>query len=395
MREQKSHITIERTMSEALIEGAKDATDSGQKRGLSKARCIGIIIRICVVSILVHELYLGFTFSLLPSPPSSHMDKSFSIDENAILFDPVVVESRCSSATGKRKRVIDVTRINNELSTLELRLNELWNVVDVFYIMETTVRFRPGMPPKPLYLTENWDRFKKFHSKIVLEVLPPEASQGAANDTFGIQSLQRKVHWNLLKEKIEPSNDDLIIYSDLDELPRPDEIEKLACEVNLPRTPICLETKDSFYYYNYLCHIKFEWVNNPKIIHYAEDSYTDKCATSIKNGSTHCSSCFATIEEYEIKAQSNSEEIRDPMVTNRDSILKTVRGCKDFWLRKQIDSSMELRETINPESIPLTVRKHPDRWPHYLGKGPLYEDTIPSQQDAATVDNVSDTPIFG
>ena len=261
-----------------------------------------------------------------------------------------------------------------ELSTLELRLNELWNVVDVFYIMETTVRFRPSSPPKPLYLTDNWPRFQKFHSKIILEVLPPEASQGANNNTFfGIEAWQRRVHWNLLKDKIKLNVDDLIIYSDMDELPRPDEIEKLACKVNLPRTPICLETKDSFYYYNFLCHIKNEWVNRPRIVHYADGFPNEqRCATKIKNGSTHCSSCFPAIEEYEAKANSNSDPER--MVTNRESILKTVRGCKDFWLRKNLDKTMELRETIDFQNIPLTVSKHPDKWPHYLGKGPLYED---------------------
>jgi beta-1,4-mannosyl-glycoprotein beta-1,4-N-acetylglucosaminyltransferase len=381
-------------------------TDNGRKKGsFLKNSCIRIVLVICAFGMLLaitlqyptlafHDEYLSYSTGIdkidkIPAdenavlfdpvvvkiPPG--IDK-IPADENAVLFDPVVVESRCG--TTKRKRVIDFTMINNELSTLELRLNELWNVVDVFYIMETTVRFRPGMPPKPLALTDNWDYFKKFHSKIVLEVLPPEASQGAANTTFGINELQRSVHWNLLKEKIKPSlnPDDLIIYSDLDELPRPDEIEKLACEVNLPRTPICLETKDSFFYYNYLCRIKFEWTVRPKILHYT-DGYQKRCVTTIKNGSTHCSSCFATIEEYQTKANSNSEPIRDPMVTDRDSILKRVRGCKDFWRRDSLDRTMQLRETIDPESVPLTVRRHPDRWPHYLGK--LYEDTIPNQHD--------------
>jgi hypothetical protein len=362
-------------------------TESAPKKGLLKTWFLSIVLMLCVFRGLViakdsmyslpaEYLSLFTSINEIPSDENATSIDKIHADENAVLFDPVVLESRCN-ITDKRKRVIDFTMLNNELSTLELRLNELWNVVDVFYIMETTVRFRPGMPPKPLYLTDNWARFKKFHSKIVLEVLPPEASHGAANGTFGIQEMQRQIHWKQLKERINPSPTDLIIIADMDEIPRPDAIEKLACAVDLPKTPICLQTKDSFYYYNYRCHVNFEWTIRPKIVHYT-DGNTQPCATKIKNGSTHCSSCFATIEDYEIKANSNSEKIRDPMVTDRDSILKTVRGCNDFWLRKKLDPKSQLRQTIDPKSIPLTVVKHPDKWPYYLGKGPLYEDTIPS-----------------
>jgi hypothetical protein len=297
---------------------------------------------------------------------------------NAVLFDPVVLESRCNT-TDKRNRLIDFTMLNNELSTLEIRLNYLWNVVDVFYIMETTVRFRPGAPPKPLHLTENWARFKKFHSKIVLVVLPPEASLPGAKTSFGIENLQRVVSWSLLKERVNPSPNDLIIIADLDEIPRPNVLENLACSVDLPKTPICLQTKDSFYYYNYLCHINLEWTKRPKIVHFSEGlAYLPNCATKIGNAATHCSSCFPTIEDYEEKANANSLMSNEVPLTDRDLMLKTVRECKDFWQRKNLDPTMQLRETVDPGKIPLIVSKHPERWPHLFGKGPLYEDTMSS-----------------
>lgn len=175
------------------------------------------------------------------------------------LFDPIEVEPQCDES--KRRRVIDVTFINNELASLELRLNELWNVVDVFYIAESPVPFKPDAPLKPTHLTDHWENFEKFHSKMVLNVLPEHASrkvEGARVDTtdwkpnFKVQEKQRKVMWQDLKRLVAPSKDDLIIRADLDELPRPHVIEELACaSPDKLRTPICLQTKDSFYYYNY------------------------------------------------------------------------------------------------------------------------------------------------
>ena len=92
------------------------------------------------------------------------------------LFDPVEIPTQCPRK--KRRRVIDMTLVNSELSSLELRLNELWNVVDIFFIAESTVPFKPSAPSKPLHLTNHWDDFERFHSKMVLYVIPPEISRG-------------------------------------------------------------------------------------------------------------------------------------------------------------------------------------------------------------------------
>lgn len=177
------------------------------------------------------------------------------------LFDPIEVEPQCDKS--RRRRVIDTTFVNNELSSLELRLNEMWNVVDVFYIAESSVPFKPGAPPKPTYLTDHWKDFERFHSKIVLNVLSENTSrsvEGAKVDTedwrpnFKVQEKQREVMWQDMKRLVDPSGDDLIIKADLDEIPRPHVIEELACaspDEDKLKTPVCLETKDSFYYYNY------------------------------------------------------------------------------------------------------------------------------------------------
>mmetsp|Transcript_29172 Transcript_29172/g.53804 ORF Transcript_29172/g.53804 Transcript_29172/m.53804 type:complete len:610 (-) Transcript_29172:287-2116(-) len=315
------------------------------------------------------------------------------------LFDPVEIPTQCPRK--KRRRVIDMTLVNSELSSLELRMNELWNVVDIFFIAESTVPFKPGAPSKSLHLTNHWVDFERFHSKMVLYVIPPEISRGTGakvdlidfRPNFKVQEAQRDDLWRHLKQKLNPHEDDLIIKADLDEIPRPSVIEKLACDPPgmLPRTPICLETKDSFYYYNYRCHIKNEWTGSPTILSSSEFEsqrpsrpyYQLPCKTRIKNASIHCSSCFGSLDEFHAKSISNSEPIRNAALqTNNASILERVRSCKDFWLRTNEDETMELRPSVDAGSIPLIVSKHPERWPHLMGEGPLYE-TMHSDEQAS------------
>mmetsp|Transcript_17545 Transcript_17545/g.37991 ORF Transcript_17545/g.37991 Transcript_17545/m.37991 type:complete len:594 (-) Transcript_17545:2281-4062(-) len=308
------------------------------------------------------------------------------------LFDPVKIPPRCPRK--QRRRVIDMTLINNELSSLELRLNELWNVVDTFFIAESTVPFKPGALSKPHYLADHWSDFERFHSKMVLITIDPVISQGTGakvdlvdfRPNFNIQVAQRDELWRQLKKLGNLREDDLIIKADLDEIPRPSIIEELACipPGKLPHSPICLETMESFFYYNFNCRIKFEWTASPSILRYKDEmSYKLPCRTQIANSSTHCSSCFGSLDDYHVKSISNSEPIRNPLQTNNASILERVRSCKDFWLRTGLDEQMELKTHIDFGSVPMIVSKHPERWPHLLGNGPLYESLYVDEQTVA------------
>ena len=286
-------------------------------------------------------------------------------------------------------------------------------MVDVFFIAESTVPFKPGAPPKPLHLKNHWNNFAKFHSKMVLVEIPHEISQetGAKisledwRPNFKIQEAQRDELWRQLKEKLDPQRDDLIVKADLDEIPKPAIIEQLACSDSheLPPTPICLGTgTEGFYYYNYRCHIKFEWTASPMIFqtHNADKNhqpyYHLPCTTQLTNASIHCSSCFGSLDDYHIKSISNSEPARNPLQTNNASILERVRTCKDFWLRTNLDFDMELRTSVDEDFIPQIVTKYPDRWPHLMGNGPLYESTMSvyeSGLDAAAVITVSNDTV--
>lgn len=109
----------------------------------------------------------------------------------------------------------------NELDLLDIRLNVLAPYVDKFVISEAA-KTHTGKD-KPLYFEENRERFKKFEEKIIY--IRTEFPSEIANNPWECENYQR----NALARGLEhASTDDWIILSDLDEIPDPDAILKIA-----------------------------------------------------------------------------------------------------------------------------------------------------------------------
>ena len=114
--------------------------------------------------------------------------------------------------------VYDCFQFFNELDILKLRLNVLDPVVDRFVISEATTTFS-GIP-KPLYYEENKDMFKEFEHKII-HVVVDDTPEGYTHDR---DTFQKNAVGRGLKDA---RDDDIIIFSDLDEIPDPDKIKKI------------------------------------------------------------------------------------------------------------------------------------------------------------------------
>ena len=114
--------------------------------------------------------------------------------------------------------VYDCFQFFNELDILKIRLNVLSPVVDRFVISEATETFS-GLK-KPLYYEENKDMFAEFADKII-HVVVEDTPQG---DTHYRDTFQKNAVTRGLKDC---TDDDVIIFSDLDEIPNPDKIQEI------------------------------------------------------------------------------------------------------------------------------------------------------------------------
>lgn len=127
-------------------------------------------------------------------------------------------------------KIYDCFLFFNELDVLEIRLNELYNSVDKFVLVESEETFRGK--PKPLYFNDNKDRFAPFLDKIIHIVIKDRIDTG---NPWARERFQRDQIMKGLKQ-CEPN--DIIILSDVDEIIRESVIpiiinkldnEKLSC----------------------------------------------------------------------------------------------------------------------------------------------------------------------
>lgn len=121
--------------------------------------------------------------------------------------------------------IIDSFTFFNELDILEIRLNELNDIVDYFILVEATKT--QSLIDKPLYFEENKKRFHKFLNKIIhIKVSKIPNIENA----WTFENYQRSCIGVGL-EHLQVSKDDILLLSDVDEIPK-SEILKLSFNSN-------------------------------------------------------------------------------------------------------------------------------------------------------------------
>lgn len=153
-------------------------------------------------------------------------------------------------------RIIDCFLFFNELDLLEIRLHELNDVVDQFVLVESSVTH--ASKPKPYYFEESKSKFEKFLHKIVhIKVddtpnLPPRAGRmGTFHNRHDIEWFQRDC---VSRGLTNCSQDDVILLSDVDEIPKPSSIVEASNVLRQNQDAIVSFKQTLFYYYiNGLC----------------------------------------------------------------------------------------------------------------------------------------------
>lgn len=117
--------------------------------------------------------------------------------------------------------IYDCFTFYNELDLLEVRLHELYDVVDRFVLVEATQTFQGN--PKPLYFDEHKHAFSRYADKIthiIIEfpddgTLRSQLSTHPQNTTWAREHYQRD---QISRGLANALPDDLIIVSDVDEI---------------------------------------------------------------------------------------------------------------------------------------------------------------------------------
>ena len=145
----------------------------------------------------------------------------------------------------------------NELDLLEIRLNTLKDVVDRFVMAEAT-RTHSGKP-KELLFELNRGRFAAFADRISYVVVDDLLSEAeVARDPMRLPWVNENRQRNALARGLRFANgEDVIMVSDLDEIPRPESVRR-AVELAARGEVVRLE-QDVFMYY-----LNFKDYRNPR-----------------------------------------------------------------------------------------------------------------------------------
>ena len=228
----------------------------------------------------------------------------------------------------------------NELDLLELRLNELSDIVDKFIIVES--HYTHTGKEKPLYYKENKERFAKFSDKIIHIVVDMEGEPDSSLDPWDRERNQRD---SIAKGLVGCSDDDIVCVSDVDEIPRS---EKLA-EYSVKDGLVCLEQDLHYYSIDMRCEEKWNWF---KILPYSmlknmtpcQVRYTEAPKT-VKNAGWHFS-FLGDIDMIIKKIESFAHhEYDNDHFKNRERIKEAIKNKVDVFERGMKYSSVKIDYT--------------------------------------------------
>jgi beta-1,4-mannosyl-glycoprotein beta-1,4-N-acetylglucosaminyltransferase len=119
-------------------------------------------------------------------------------------------------------KIIDTFPFNKDFAALEIRLNELWNLVDKFVISESS--YSHSGEAKPLFLKNDKNILKNYGEKIILisDLKKLKTTNARVRESYQRSLIDAEIN------KMNLDLYDLVIHSDCDEIPRAKTLEQLS-----------------------------------------------------------------------------------------------------------------------------------------------------------------------
>ena len=251
--------------------------------------------------------------------------------------------------------IIDCFPFFNELDLLEVRLNELKDVVDMFVITESTHTFS-GID-KPLHFIDNKERFKGFN--IVYTVYKPDKKLTPAE----YEVLQKQFNLDVAFGMAEPG--DIIMHGDVDEIPNA-AVVRHALKDNWQAARFSMTL---FYYYmNCMSTTKASY-KNTRLVRYTEpfkyiSSQKFKTDLTYYNSGWHFS--FLGDVQDKLKSYNHAPEYDKPPFNDPEHIKTCLEQGTDLFMR--VGSSAPKFKFINDDLtyLPRYVQDNQERFKKYI-----------------------------
>jgi beta-1,4-mannosyl-glycoprotein beta-1,4-N-acetylglucosaminyltransferase len=321
-------------------------------KAFSRVRCVlrgfdfkTYIFFFTIVPIFIFGVYLHgqkLTYFLRPlweSPPKPFQTLPHYYHENASMA------TLCSLHGWKHResprRVFDAVLFSNEVDMLTIRWKELYPYITQFVILESNSTFT-GLP-KPLVFNGNRAKFEFAEPRLSYGNIAGRFKKG--ENPFVEEAYQRIALDQLIRlAGIE--EDDLLIMSDVDEIPSAHTINLLRWCDGYP--PILhLQLKNYLYSFEYFVDNK-SWrasihqykPGKTRYAHFRQGN------TLLADSGWHCSFCFRHISEFifKMKAYSHNDRVRFSHYLNPKRIQDVI--CKGTDLFDMLPEEYTFREII-------------------------------------------------
>ncbi|KAK5829280.1 glycosyltransferase family 17-domain-containing protein [Linnemannia elongata] len=278
----------------------------------------------------------------------------------------------------RKGKVYDAVIFSVELDMLEIRMRELYDVVDHFVIIESTRTFTGN--PKSAVFQENRERYAFAEDKIIYKLVPlrelmpgeaPWVNEGAMRDEM--TSLLRSTTTGI-------KEGDYVIFGDVDEIPSRQSVELLSsCDGVPPKVHISLQN----YLYSFEFPVDDGGNSAPSIQRWPKDGlwYTRQQASSflLANAGWHCSFCFRYIKDFQfkMKAYSHADRLRYKYMMEETYLQDAICNGADLFgmfpeaytYKNLIHRLGPIPKTFNAVGLPAWVIKSSDRFRFLLPGG--------------------------
>jgi beta-1,4-mannosyl-glycoprotein beta-1,4-N-acetylglucosaminyltransferase len=241
-------------------------------------------------------------------------------------------------------KVFDAIIFSIELDLLEIRLRELWDVVDHFIILESDKTFTGS--EKELTFAKHRDRFSWAEPKIIYRSYNDLKLLKKEEDPFTNEHKMREYMNNILEE-VGVKVGDLLINADVDEIPYCHTIDLLRSCQGYPEE-LHLELRDYLYSFEFF-RGTVGWGMNVNIYEpgktiYHHGQWSNNLLT---DAGWHCSFCFRYLSDFKFKMTSYSHSDR---VTKEEQLKDEViqeKICQGKDVFDMLPEAYTYKELIN------------------------------------------------
>ncbi|KAJ4827561.1 hypothetical protein Tsubulata_004781 [Turnera subulata] len=319
---------------------------------MSRLRCIlrgldfkALIILLVLVPIGIFGMYLhGQKISYFLRPLWESPPKPFQIVPH-YFHDNVSMETLCRlhgwEVRESPRRVYDAVLFSNEVDILTIRWKELYPYITQFVLLESNSTFT-GLP-KPLVFAANRDQFKFIEQRLTYGTIGGRFKRG--ENPFVEEAYQRVALDQLIRiAGIE--DDDLLIMSDVDEIPSAHTINLLRWCDGMPPV-LHLQLRNYLYSFEFFVDNK-SWRASVHQYQTGKTRYAHyrQADVLLSDSGWHCSFCFRRISDFifKMKAYSHNDRVRFSHYLNPKRIQDVI--CKGADLFDMLPEEYTFREII-------------------------------------------------